>query len=329
MSLFQFNNHKATAYMESLALDSLDPGLHKLRMPMVSDGLGRSVQLPILVLKGTKKGHVLGITSAIHGNEINGIPVIHQLVRQIDPAKLRGSIVAVPVVNIPGFLARTRTYEDGKDLNRIMPGRSKGEGGEAFAYRFVEKVLRHFDFLVDLHTASFGRANSLYIRADLSHGQTHRMALLQRPQIILNNTASDGSLRGQAATMGIPAITIEIGNPNLFQPKLIKRTLVGLRAVLGELKMMPKSKIQIKEDPVICADSFWIYSDHGGILKVLAEPTEFVEKGQKIAMLRTIYGDLICEYRAPCDGIVIGKSINPVATTGARILHLGVFDSND
>lgn len=316
---------KGTKHVTDLKLDSLGPGLHKLLLPMAHDGLGRELILPILVLKGKKSGPCLGITAAIHGNEINGIPVIHQLIHRMDEEKLRGTVVALPVVNIPGFLARQRTFEDDQDLNRIMPGKATGNNAEVFAHRFFHKVVTKFDYLVDLHTASTGRINSLYVRADLSHSIAHRMAVLQRPQIILHNKATDRSLRGYAMTKGIPSITVEIGDPHLFQPKMIARALVGIRALMGELKMIPKSKIAIKEIPIMCKSSAWIYTDRGGILRVKPEPADFVEKNSVIATLHNLFGGLIHEYRAPHDGVVIGKSVDPVASTGSRILHLGVL----
>src|SRR5690606_27127160 len=176
---------------------------------------------------------------------------------------------------------------------------------------------RGFDYLVDLHTASFGRVNSLYVRAEMTHPATAEMAYLQRPQIILHNPPSDGTLRGAADEFGIPAITVEIGNPHQFQPNFIKRALVGLRAALGEVGMVSRRNLAMGGPlPILCEKSRWLYTDHGGLLEVFPEVTQRVTRGEVVARLRNAFGDVLREYRAPYDGVVIGKSNNPTGVSG-------------
>ena len=315
---------QAIRTVQSLDLQDLPHGcLTRLKVVLTHDGLGQPIWVPVMVFRGEKPGPVFGITAALHGNEVNGIPVIHRLFQKLD-RNLRGTVVAVPVVNVPGYNARIRTFTDGRDLNTLMPGSEHGNDANAYAYRLSDRIIRHFNYLVDLHTASFGRINSLYVRADLTDETTAKMAYLQRPQIILQNQPSDGTLRGHAMDLGIPAITVEIGNPHRFQPEFIKLSLAGLRAVLSEAGMMRKRHRAPSPPPVLCRDSYWIYADHGGLLEVFPNVTEEVEKGQVIARLSNVFGEVIREYRAPENGIVIGKSVDPVGQTGARILHLGI-----
>lgn len=309
---------------QELDLESLPHGcLTRLKVVLSHNGLGQPVWVPVMVYRGEKPGPVFGITAALHGNEVNGIPVIHQLFQKLD-RNLRGTVVAVPVVNVPGFNARTRTFPDGTDLNTIMPGKKNGNDSHVYAHRLSERIIRHFDYLVDLHTASFGRINSLYVRADLSDAMTAKMAYLQRPQIILQNQPSDGTLRGHAMDLGIPAITVEIGNPHRFQPEFIRLSLSGLRAVLSEAGMVRKRHRSPGPPPVLCRSSYWIYADHGGLLEVFPNVRDNVAKDQVIGRVTNVFGEVIREYRAPEDGVVIGKSVDPVGQTGARILHLGI-----
>ena len=164
--------------------------------------------------QGAFEGPILGITSALHGNELNGIPLIFRLIRELDIGVLQGTVVAVPVVNGPGFLRHSRYFHDGQDLNRLFPGNPKGNCGQQYVYQFLEKIVKKFDYNVDLHTASFGRINSLYVRADMNNRVTNNMAMLQEAQIIVHNTAPDGSMRSAAMKLGIPSITVEIGDPS-------------------------------------------------------------------------------------------------------------------
>ena len=297
----------------------------KLMVNLIHDGLGRSLQLPIIVGRGKKPGKVLGLTAALHGNELNGISMIHRLFETLDFKSLRGTIVGVIVVNVPAFLNASRTFDDRTDMNHVMPGKEDGNVSEIYAHRFIERILPQFDYLIDLHTASFGNINSLYVRADMTDETTAMMAYLQRPQIILHNPPSDSTLRGVAMSRGVPAITVEIGDPQLFQARHIKASLSGVRRVMAKIGMSGRRPARSEVTPILCSKSQWLYATHGGILHVLTKPAQIVEEGEVVAQHHNIFGNITREYRAPHRGIVIGNSVNPVAPTGARILHLGTM----
>jgi hypothetical protein len=314
-----------------LNLDKRPVGqISRIYLSLIEDGMHQPVPMPVLIARGMRPGPVIALTAAVHGDELNGISVIHRLFERLDCRALRGTIVAVPVVNVPAFRRRTRRFPDGVDLNHIMPGDADGPTAMVYAQRFVEKVVRHTDRLVDLHTASRGRINSLYIRADMSDPVAARMARLHKPQIVLDDPPSDKTLRGMAAELGIPAITVEVGDPQRFQPAYARRTLAGLRAVLADFKMLPsRRKTAVLADPLICRSSRWLRTDAGGLLEVYPKVATLLKAGEPMARLTDIFGHPIREYTAPCDGVVIGKSVDPVAETGARIVHLGLVDGGD
>ena len=295
-------------------------------LQLVTDGLSRPVCIPVMVAKGVEDGPTLGITAAVHGNEINGIPVIQRLFRELEVDQLKGTVIGVPVVNAISYLRKQRRFNDGTDLNHIMPGIADGNVSDVYANRFFERVIRHFDYLVDLHTASWGRVNSYYIRADMDDEITRRMAILQNADIIVNNHPSDGTLRGAADAMGIPAITLEVGDPNKFQRSMIRSGLSGIYNLLAHFDMLEQEIDDDSSETVLCPDSEWMYTDTGGILRVLPNVTDRVRKGELVAFISDIFGDRTAEYHAPFDGIVIGKETNPVCQSGGRILHLGELD---
>lgn len=310
-----------------LDLDALPPGqISRYWLHLVTDGMGMPVYVPILVARGREDGPTLGLTAAVHGNEINGIPVIQRLFRELDPNQLRGTLVGVLVTNVPSLLLKQRRFIDGTDLNHIMPGREDGNVSEVYAYRIIQRVVRHFDYLLDLHTASFGRINSYYIRADMAHAKTRKMALLQNAQIIVHNPPLDGTLRGAADALGIPAVTLEVGNPHVFQKGLIRSGLTGIYNLLYHLDMV-EGEIEEPDEPArLCSTSEWMFTDTGGILAVHPVITQQVAAGEVVATVRDVFGSLKKEYRAPHAGIVIGKSVDPINQTGGRILHLGTLD---
>ena len=246
----------------------------RLMVDLIHDGLGRSLRLPVMIGRGKHPGPVIGLTAALHGNELNGIPIIHRLFETLDLSTLRGTVVGVIVVNVPAYLNNQRTFDDRTDMNHVMPGKPNGSIAEIYAHRFLNRIVRHFEYLVDLHTASFGNINSLYVRADMTNEVTAKMAYLQRPQIILHNSPSDRTLRGTAMEMNIPSITVEIGDPQVFQPKVIAASLTGVRRVMAEIGMLSKrSPKKPGPQPVLCSHSSWIYADRGGLLEVLPKPT--------------------------------------------------------
>lgn len=315
-------------HIRTIDIDSLEAGvIHNFWFDLVSGPFGNQISLPLIIAKGSEPGPTLGMTAAVHGNELNGIPVIHKFIKNINPKELKGIIIAIPVVNVPSFMRKKRRFIDGTDLNHIMPGKEGGNVSEVYAYRFAEKILPHFDYLIDLHTASFGRINSFYVRADMSMEVTRKMAMFQNPEIIVHNPPSDGTLRGAAAEMNIPAITVEVGNPNTFQKGMIRDSYTGIMNVAINLEMIEGDIVkEEKENPIICRKSHWIYTDHGGLLSVFPRLTQVISKDELIARQLDIFGNLKKDYFASEMGIVIGKSVSPVNQTGGRILHLGTLE---
>ena len=150
------------------------------------------------------------------------------------------------------------------------------------------------------------------------------MSTTKIAQSIVHNPPSDGTLCGAADEMGIPAITLEVGNPNTFQKGMIRDGLTGIHNLLSYLGMTSAEVEEADEETVLCKHSYWIYTDTGGILTVHPSVTDRVKKGEKIATIRNVFGDLIREYEGPADGIVIGKSVSLINQTGGRILQLGI-----
>ena len=311
----------------NLAEADRTPGtLRKYMLQMVTDGMAVPTYIPVMVARGAHDGPTVGLTAAVHGNELNGIPVIQRLMATLDVTQLRGTVVGVPGANMPSLLRKQRRFIDGTDLNHIMPGRVDGTVSQVYAYRLVERVVKHFDYLFDLHTASFGRVNSYYIRADMSSEEVRAMALHQRAQIIVHNPPGDGTLRGAADDLGIHAITLEVGDPNTFQRGVIRSTATGIYNFLIDKGMIDGDIESAPDESVRCKRSYWIYADTGGLLSLKPGVVQLVERDEVIAVLRNPFGDEIRTYRAPEAGVVIGHSVSPVCQTGGRLLHLGIVE---
>jgi predicted deacylase len=299
-----------------------------------SDMFGRALVVPLIVIKGNKPGKVMGITAGIHGNELNGIPVIHGLAQRINPEALKGVLIAIPGLNPIGMLNNDRLYSDQEDLNRVFPGKENGNESQQIAYTLGKALLEDLDFLLDLHTASFGRVNSMYVRADLSNDTLLRMARALAPDIILNSKGatagnkSGGTLREIASIKGIKSITLEMGDPQILNSDFVSRGKDGIENLLIQLDFL-EGKVTNSETVLVCDGSYWIYTDAGGFLEVMPEVGQRLQKGEIVAVLKDAFGTTSKTYIAPEEGVVIGKSTNPTALSGARILHLGLLQKKN
>lgn len=314
-------------HIHELNLNDFERGrLHKVWFDTVSDPMGEPLSIPLLIGRGRNDGPVLGLTAALHGNELNGISVIQRLFKEVENKEFSGTLIGVPVVNVPSFIRKKRRFVDGVDLNHIMPGKRGGNVSQVYAHRFFNGLVTKFDYLLDLHTASAGRINSYYIRADMEDRVTNELAMLQHAQIIVHNPPSDGTLRGAADELDIPAITLEVGNPNTFQKGYIRTGITGLHNALVHLGMVEGHIEEAENPPVLCRHSYWIYTEKGGLLTIYPGLAQRVKAGELIATQYDVFGDKMLDYHAPEDGIVVGRSTSPVNQTGGRILHLGIID---
>lgn len=310
---------------EELRISSFKRGeVHRIQLQLSDNSLGVPWRIPLVVIRGTEKGPTLGVTAAVHGDELNGISTIFKLIEEIDPKKLKGTLVLVPISNVPGYLANQRYFSDNVDLNRIMPGKPEGKTSDLYAHYFTSKIISKFNYLLDLHTASHGRVNSLYIRADIENEETRTLAYLQNPQIIVKKFDEDGTLRSWANENGIPAITIEIGNSNAFQHTLIDETLDGVLNTMRHYGMIVGEVKDMIANAVLCDRSYWIYSQKGGIVDVLPDLADEVKAGEVIAKVYDVFGQVKEKIVADKTGVVIGKNVRPNCDAGTRILHLGV-----
>jgi predicted deacylase len=301
---------------------------HHLHLNLFPDPAGQPLRVPVLVVRGAEPGPALGITAAIHGNELNGVAAIHRFIHGLDPKRLRGTVVAISVVNIPGFLLRRRAFSDARDLNRLFPGKPGGTDSQLWILKLREQFLAHLDFVVDLHTAGPGRTNPIYARIDLSEPIGVELGVAAKPDLLVHKPAHPRTLRGAARDLGIPAVTLEIGDPQVLQPAMIERANKALQRIARHLEMLPRP-LNLRARPPLCSESRWIYTDHGGLLEVFPECLTRVREGEPIARIINLFGEVVHEYTAPFRGVVIGKTVDPMAPIGTRIVHLGKLASWD
>lgn len=297
--------------------------ISKFWLHIINNGLGEPIRVPILVARGMEDGPILGLNAALHGNELNGINVIQRIFDRLSTSNgLKGTVIGILVANVPGVLLGQRRFNDDFDLNRQAPGSETGIASSVYVHRLIDRVIKHFDYFLDLHTTGYGKQNCWHIRADLTDRETKNLALLQNPEAILHSTPDEKTLRGYASSLGIKSLTLELKDPSIFQPEVVNEAAVGIWNVMNYLGMATNARSCTFEDTWLVEKSQWLRSNAGGILTVFPEILSQVEEGEKIAEVRNIFGELNMEFFAPNSGIVIAKNVNPIAQTGSAILNL-------
>jgi uncharacterized protein len=311
--------------ISQLNLEGLSPSYHNFFFKVTNDALGNDISIPLMIIKGKKKGPTVCLNSLIHGDELNGLEVIHDVIKKLDKKIERGTLITIPVFNVPGFLKGKRHFSSGVDLNHIMPGKKKGKVHDVYVNRIIEKIISKSDYLLDLHTAREGSRNSYYIRADLSNKKIENMANLISPDLVLDHIPTKTTLRGHCATLNIPAVTLEIGDPLKYQKDLIDNCSEGIIRLLTYLKMTNLELKSFSSKTIICNDSKRLISDMGGLVEIYPKILEKVKEGQVIGRIKDIFAKTQKELLAPISGVVLGKLINPVIKEGDNLIHIGKF----
>ena len=226
---------------------------------------GVPVSTPILVVNGRLAGPTLCLTAAIHGDELNGIEMVRRVVHNLDPEKLSGAVLGVPIVNLQEFWRGSRYLPDRRDLNRYFPGNPNGSAASRIAHAFFTEIVAHCDALIDLHTGSFERANLPQLRADLRDPDIVTMTQGFGATVILHSEPVDGTLRYAATAADIPAVTLEAGGPSELELTEVKHGVKGIETLLNTLGMLKRIRLWGESEPVYYR-STWVRANRGGIL---------------------------------------------------------------
>lgn len=262
------------------------------------------------------------MSAAIHGDEINGVDAIRRLLRLRLLKRLRGTLLAVPVVNVHGFLAQTRYLPDRRDLNRSFPGLASGSLAGRVAKAFMDEVVAHATHGIDLHTGSNHRANLAQVRANLDDPETRRLAEAFDVPVVVNSKLRDGSLRHAATERGIPILVYEGGEALRFDRGITQAAIRGILGVMHALEML-KGQRQRRSGQVFIAEATkWVRAPESGLLISELPLGATVTKGQRLGMVTDPYGQQETVVKASVDGVVIGRVNLPLVNEGDALFHL-------
>ncbi len=286
------------------------------------------VGMPVHVIHGRQPGPVLFVSAAIHGDEINGVEIIRRLINIKQLRRLKGTLIAVPVVNVYGFISQSRYLPDRRDLNRAFPGSESGSMAARLAHTFMQDVVRHCTHGIDLHTGAVARENLPQIRASLSAApETEVMAKAFGTPVILNAGVRDGSLREAVSQLNIPFLLYEAGEALRFDEVAIRAGVKGVTRVMRQLGMLPKKQARKSAaEPLIARKSQWIRAPQSGVLRTTTPLGAQVEKGDVIGWVADPFGESELQVRAISPGIIIGKTNLPLVHEGEALYNIARFD---
>lgn len=284
---------------------------------------GIPVDTPVLVMNGRYAGPVLCLTAAVHGDELNGIEIVRRVLHDLDPQKLSGAVVGVPIVNLPAFRRGSRYLPDRRDLNRYFPGNPDGSAASRIAHSFFTSIVRNCDALVDLHTGSFDRANLPQLRADLRDPGVVTLTQGFGATVIINSIPADGTLRQAATDAGIPTVTLEAGGPSRLETEEVSHGVKGIETLLNTLGMVRKVSLWGDPEPVYYR-STWVRANRGGILLSEVDLGRRVSAGDLLGTITDPITNARTNIYAPTDGRVIGMALNQVVMPGYAAFHIGL-----
>ena len=290
------------------------------------------IDIPVHVIRGRKKGPRVFVCAAIHGDEINGVEIIRRLLKLSVLHKIRGDLIAIPVVNVHGFINRSRYLPDRRDLNRSFPGSETGSLAARLANIFMKEIVYQCTHGIDLHTASGHRDNLPQIRANIDDGETEKLARAFGVPVILNSNVRDGSLREAAAERKMPMLLYEAGEAFRFNEVAIRLGVKGILNVLKALEMLPSKHLlsgKTKSRQYVARSSSWIRAPVSGVCNIKVALGTVVQQQGLLGSISDPLGQSEVEIKSNYEGIVISVNNLPLVNEGDAIVHIARFGNVD
>jgi predicted deacylase len=300
----------------------------QIELPFAEVVTGSTESLPVKVINGRAAGPNIWVSAAIHGDELNGIQIIRRVIADLDVKKLRGAVIAVPIVNPLGFIIQSRYMPDRRDLNRSFPGSARGSSASRLAHVFMEQVVSHCTVGIDLHTASNHRTNLPQIRSDLDDPSTLELTRAFGAPFSIHARLRDGSLRQAAAERGKKVLLYEAGQANRFDEEAIDAGVAGILRTLRKMGMIDVRLPRAGPTRLI-RRTRWVRARRGGIADIDVKLGDFVEKGEQVASISDAFGIRPTTVRTAQAGWVIARSLRPLVNSGDSLVHIAAEGGPD
>ncbi|MAZ73589.1 MAG: succinylglutamate desuccinylase [Flavobacteriaceae bacterium] len=288
------------------------------------------IEIPVIVSRAEKPGPTLLLTAGIHGDEINGVEVVRQIIAKKINRPQKGTIICIPILNIFGFLNAERTFPDGRDLNRVFPGTKTGSLASRVAFHFTNEILPLADYCLDFHTGGAQRFNAAQIRVVPDNPHLMQLAEIFNAPFTVFSSNLTKSYRATCAKMGIPSLLFEGGKSLDSDKHIVKHGVDGVVRILEHLDMLNQkiSVTEITQKTVLIEKSRWVRAQKSGLLHVKIACNKYVEKDEFLATITDPYGAMRFKVKAPNAGYIINVNHAPIVHQGDAIFHISTTDSS-
>ncbi|MCZ6595746.1 MAG: succinylglutamate desuccinylase/aspartoacylase family protein [Bacteroidetes bacterium] len=282
------------------------------------------IDVPIIIERSQFDGPTVLFVAGIHGDEVNGIEVVRQLVSKgINKPKI-GTTICIPIINIFGFLQKVREFPDGRDLNRAFPGSKSGSLAARVAYQLMNDIVPNVDYCLDFHTGGSSRFNAPHVRVEKGNNTLTKLAETFNAPFILHSKNLKKSFRNACRKKGIPLLLFEGGKSNSIDTIVSNTGVNGSKRVLHHLGML-KTKFKVsspKKSSVTISRSKWIRANASGMFKSTIAVGNFVNQGDVIGQITDPYGKIFKRVKASNDGYVVNVNEAPLVYQGDALFHI-------
>jgi predicted deacylase len=309
-----------------IKIDDFEPAFGEnvlLEIKVARLASGTEIKLPIYIFRGNTDGPVVLLSGGLHGDESNGIEIVRRMIRQkyLDHP-LCGTIIAMPIINIFGFLNFSRAVPDGKDVNRSFPGNKNGSLASMVAYIMTNKILPLVDIGIDYHTGGAYRTNWPQTRFDPEDDQAKHLSDVFAAPFSMQSKLIKNSLRWQASSMNIPLLVFEGGESMRNDEFAIQTGIEGTMRVLKNLGMVENSESPGESFQI--AESHWIRAKKSGMFRAIKKSGQKVEKGDLLGMVNDPFNVYESPVKSQYSGYIIGHNNIPVVHKGDALFHIGI-----
>lgn len=282
------------------------------------------VEVPVIIERAKKPGPTILITAGIHGDEINGIEIVRQIIAKGLNKPKKGTIICVPVINIFGFLHLEREFPDGRDLNRVFPGSKTGSLASRVAHKFMTEVVPYADLILDFHTGGARRFNAAQIRIIKNDPVLNELAEIFGAPFVLYSKNLNKSFRNSCYKKGIPILLFEGGKSSHIDSKITNSGVNGAKRVLNHLEML-NNKFKASKPKKKCVfinESKWLRAKFSGMFQPSIAINTKVKKGDVLGHITDPYGKFNHFVKAEHSGYIINVNESPIVYQGDALFHV-------
>ena len=282
-----------------------------------------TVKVPVIIERSKVDGPIILLLAGVHGDEINGVGIIREIINQKLNVPKKGTIICIPVFNIFGYLIKTREFPDGRDLNRMFPGSLNGSLASQFAHQFTKEIAPYVDYVIDFHTGGGERDNIAQIRLDSSEEKTLELANIFNAPYVVHSSYIAKSLRETLKKMGKTVLLFEGGKSKNLDPVVINHGIRGTKNVLIHLGFI-NGEISLTENTTFIKGSKWLRSNHSGMFKLLAKNGTQVNKKELLGVIQDPFGEFKKRIYAPFDCHIFCINKTPIVNKGEALFHVSL-----